>query len=588
MKNAGGQAGRQGRSPGWSEPSVDQQQTLANRSPAESDQVAADADQAASDADQTAAQRDEADAASDQRASDLDQANADQQQQHATTSDVTLEAYEASRANREATTLGRRATHVARARTTRSRVETTADRQANAASRDETARRNDLREEETDRLVAGSDASIAEKLASIRVRAKAARVRAAGDRHQSALDRADATRERDSQDAERTALEAQLRQSQKMEGIGLLAGGIAHDFNNLLTVIRGNATLALAAIPPDEDWREDVAQIVEAADRAAHLTRQLLAFARRTVLKPEVVELGTIVRLLEPMLRRLIGEDVTIVTARDGTGAVMADPGQIEQVIVNLVVNARDAMPDGGILTIETADVETADPTNTPSQVGPVRPMTALSVTDTGVGMDAETMDHVFEPFFTTKGPGAGTGLGLSTVYGIVHQSGGIVTVRSQPGHGSTFTICLPRATGTTTAAELPRPTATEGGRSRTILIVEDDPGVRRFASRVLKAAGYRVLTASDGATAIEASNGVLVELLLTDVVMPDMGGRRVAAKVAAGQPGIRVLYMSGYPDNDIVRHSVLEPGIVLLAKPFTAEALVSAVDNALARVAAD
>jgi CheY-like chemotaxis protein len=378
-----------------------------------------------------------------------------------------------------------------------------------------------------------------------------------------------------------------------MEGIGLLAGGIAHDFNNLLTVIRGNATLALAAIPPGDDLREDLAQIVEAADRAAGLTSQLLAFARRTVLTPEVVELGTIVRLLEPMLRRLIDENVTIVTALDGTGYVLADPGQIEQVIVNLVINARDAMPDGGRLTIETADIETADietadPTNSPSQVGPARPMTALSVTDTGVGMDAETMDHLFEPFFTTKGPGRGTGLGLATVYGIVHQSGGTVTARSQPGHGSTFIVCLPRVAATTAAANPPRPMATEGGRLGTILIVEDDPGVRRFASRVLEAAGYRVLAASDGATAIEASHGILVQLLLTDVVMPDMGGRRVATKLAAGQPGIRVLYMSGYPDNDIVRHGVLEPGIDLLAKPFTAEALLSAVDNAMARVTAD
>jgi signal transduction histidine kinase len=584
MKDGGWTSRTAGRSAGVAR-SVDQQATDAERFATESDQEAADADQAASDADQTAAERDEADAASDQRASDLDQASADRQQPAAATG-VTLEAYRAARANREATTLGRRATHVARAGTTRSRVDTTADRQANAASRDETARRQDVREEKTDRLVAGSDASMAEKLDSIRVRATAGRVRAAGDRHESALDRADAARERDVEEAGRTALEAQLRQAQKMEGIGLLAGGIAHDFNNLLTVIRGNATLALAAIPPDEDLCDDIAQIVEAADRAAGLTRQLLAFARRTVQKPEVVELGTIVRLLEPMLRRLIGEDVTIVTAQDGTGAVMADPGQIEQVIVNLVVNARDAMPDGGILTIETADVERADPTNSPSQVGPVRLMTALSVTDTGVGMDAETMDHLFEPFFTTKGPGRGTGLGLSTIYGIVHQSGGTVTARSRPGHGSTFTVCLPRVTATTAAEEPPRPTATDGGRSGTILIVEDDPGVRRFASRVLKAAGYLVLTASDGATAIEASDGVLVDLLLTDVVMPAMGGRRVAAKVTARQPGIRVLYMSGYPD--IVRHSVPESGIDLLAKPFTAETLVSAVDNAMAQVAPD
>jgi CheY-like chemotaxis protein len=364
-----------------------------------------------------------------------------------------------------------------------------------------------------------------------------------------------------------------------MEGIGLLAGGIAHDFNNILTVIRGNATLALAALPPGEGPREDLAQIVEAADRAADLIRQLLAFARRTVLKPEVVELGAIVRRLEPMLRRLVGEDVTLLTAAEGAGFVLADPGQIEQIIINLAVNARDAMPDGGNLIIETADVETA---------GSAGPMTALSVSDTGMGMDAATMDHLFEPFFTTKGPGKGTGLGLATVYGIVNQSGGTVTAHSQPGHGSTFTVCLPRVAAITAAAEPPRPTATEVTRLGTILVVEDDTGVRRFVRRVLEAAGYLVLTAPDGATAIEASLGVPLQLLLTDVVMPDMSGRRVAAKLASDRPGIRVLYMSGYPDDDIVRHGVLEPDIDLLPKPFTAEALLSAMDKAMARGAAD
>jgi signal transduction histidine kinase/ActR/RegA family two-component response regulator len=558
--------------------SGDQPAIDAARFAADSGQTAADADQAASDADQTAAERDEADSASDQLASDRDQANADQQQP-ADANGVTLAAYETSRAGREATRLGRRATNVARARNTRSRVETTADREANASTRDETARRRDARAKISDRREADSDAASAEKVEDIRARAAAARVRAASDRHWSALDRADAAGDRDLRDAERAALEAQLRQAQKMEGIGLLAGGIAHDFNNILTVIRGNATLALAALPPEEGPREDLAQIVEAADRAADLIRQLLAFARRTVLKPEVVELGTIVRRLEPMLRRLIGEDVTLVTAAQGAGSVLADPGQIEQIIINLAVNARDAMPEGGKLTIETADIETA---------GSASPMTALSVSDTGMGMDAATMDHLFEPFFTTKGPGKGTGLGLATVYGIVNQSGGTVTAHSQPGHGSTFTVCLPRVAAITAAAEPPRPTATEVARLGTILVVEDDTGVRRFVRRVLEAAGYLVLTAPDGATAIEASLGVPLQLLLTDVVMPDMSGRRVAAKLAAQRPGIRVLYMSGYPDDDIVRHGVLEPDIDLLAKPFTAEALLSAIDKALARGAAD
>jgi signal transduction histidine kinase/ActR/RegA family two-component response regulator len=545
---------------------------------ADSDREAAHADQAASDADQTAAERDEADSASDQRASDRDQASADRQQP-ADANGVTLAAYETSRAGREATRLGRRATNVARTRRTRSRGETTAEREANASTRDETARLRDAQAKISDRREADSDASSAERLEDIRARAAAARVRAASDRHWSALDRADAASDRDLRDDERAALEAQLRQAQKMEGIGLLAGGIAHDFNNLLTVIRGNATLALAALPPGEGPREDLAQIVEAADRAADLIRQLLAFARRTVLKPEVVELGAIVRRLEPMLRRLVGEDVTLLTAAEGAGFVLADPGQIEQIIINLAVNARDAMPDGGNLIIETADIETA---------GSAGPMTALSVSDTGMGMDAATMDHLFEPFFTTKGPGKGTGLGLATVYGIVNQSGGTVTAYSQPGHGSVFTVCLPRVAAIAAAAEPPRPTATEVARLGTILVVEDDIGVRRFVRRVLEAAGYLVLTAPDGATALEASLGVPLQLLLTDVVMPDMSGRRVAAKLAADRPGIRVLYMSGYPDDDIVRHGVLEPDIDLLPKPFTAEALLSAMDKAMARGAAD
>lgn len=568
--------------------SIDQQAIDVEGFAPDSDQGTADSDQAASDAGQAAAKRDEADAESDQQAADRDQANADQEKPSDATG-VVLEAYEASRANRELSTIGRRATQAARTRSIRSRMRTTVEREANASMRDETARQRDVRAEASDRLEAKSDAPSTEKLQHSRVRAAKARAQAASDRHGSALDRADAAAEREVLDTERTALEAQLRQAQKMEGIGLLAGGVAHDFNNLLTVIRGNATLALAAMPPGEGPREDLEQIVEAADRAAGLTSQLLAFARRTVMKPQVVELSTIVRLLEPMLRRLIGEDVMLVTTSDGAGFVMADPGQIQQVIVNLVVNARDAMPDGGRLTIETADIEKTDPTDSPSQAESAGPMTILSVTDTGVGMGAETMEHLFEPFFTTKGPGKGTGLGLATVYGIVHQSGGTITARSQLGHGSTFTVHLPRvATTTAVSAGPPRSTAIEAARSGTILIVEDDTGVRRFASRVLEAAGYRVLTASDGATAMAASAGTPVRLLLTDVVMPDMNGRTVAAKLAAGQPGMQVLYMSGYPDNNIVRHGVLEADIDLLPKPFTAEALLSAVDNAMTRVVSD
>jgi two-component system cell cycle sensor histidine kinase/response regulator CckA len=374
-----------------------------------------------------------------------------------------------------------------------------------------------------------------------------------------------------------------------MEGIGRLAGGIAHDFNNLLTAIRGSASLALAELPPGQGPREDLEQIEQAADRAAGLTRQLLAFARRTVLQPEVIDLGAIVRRIEPMLGRLIGEDLVLTTVvPDGARCVLADPGQMEQVIVNLAVNARDAMPDGGTLTIEISDAEEA--AVEPGQAGHGGPMTTMSVADTGLGMDADTLAHVFEPFFTTKGPGKGTGLGLATVYGIVRQSGGTMTARSEPGHGSIFTVYLPvvEGDGSATAPEPPIATAASRGRSGTILVVEDDAGVRRFASRVLERAGYRVLVASDGAEALAVSTREAVSLLLTDVIMPGMSGRDVAGKMALAQPGIRVLYMSGHTDKDIVVHGVLETGLRYMGKPFTSVQLIAAVDEALAAGSGD
>jgi PAS domain S-box-containing protein len=394
--------------------------------------------------------------------------------------------------------------------------------------------------------------------------------------------------ERKQAEAERAALEGQLRQAQKMEGIGRLAGGIAHDFNNLLTAIRGNASLALAGLPESSDAREDLEQIRQAADRAAALTRQLLTFARRTTLQPEVVDLCAVVRGLEPMLQRLIGEDVNLVIdTPECTAAVLADPSQIEQVIVNLAVNAVDAMPSGGKLTIAIADAAEAsqpgpsDPNDPPAS----KPMTAMTVADTGIGMTDETLSHLFEPFFTTKAPGKGTGLGLATVYGIVRQSGGSVAASSEPGHGSIFTVLLPRVEGLAPdRPSSPRPETAGVVRTGTVLIVEDDSGVRGFASRILQSAGYQVLSASDGVTAVKASDGVELSLLLTDIVMPGISGREVADRLAGRQPGLRVLYMSGHTDKGIVHDGIIEQGIEFLAKPFSAEALLEAVDAALAR----
>jgi len=391
-------------------------------------------------------------------------------------------------------------------------------------------------------------------------------------------------------EADRAALEDQLRQSQKMEGIGRLAGGIAHDFNNLLTAIRGYATLALSTVGLDDEVRDDLEQIEQAADRAAGLTKQLLAFARKTVLQPEKVDLAEIVHGVEPMLTRLLGEDITLVTVTPPSrGLVTADPSQMEQVILNLAINARDAMPDGGRLTIETADVELDEESVKQLPAATVGPNALLAVTDTGTGMDEATMAHLFEPFFTTKGPGKGTGLGLATVYGIVGASGGAITATSELGRGSTFKVFLPRveAAGASVVAE---PPATVGApperQATTILVVEDDNGVRGFVTRVLQRSGYRVLAASGGNEAFELADGQKLGLMVTDVVMPLMSGKDVAERLTATHPGLRVLYVSGHAEHAIVKHGVLEPGIDFLAKPFTAEALLAAVDRAVREVA--
>jgi len=384
---------------------------------------------------------------------------------------------------------------------------------------------------------------------------------------------------------EHKLLEAQLRQAQKMEAVGRLAGGIAHDFNNLLTAILGSADLLLDTLSPDAPEREDLDEIRKAAKRAADLTRQLLAFSRQQLLAPQVLDVNALLTNLEKLLRRLIGEHIELRTAlAPNVGAVQADPGQLEQVIVNLAVNARDAMPQGGQLTIETANAELDEAYA--AEHFPARPgsYVLLAVTDTGTGMDAQTKSHIFEPFFTTKEKGKGTGLGLATVYGIVKQSDGYIWVYSEPGHGTSFKIYLPRV------AEAPGParpgfelSASVRG-SETVFVVEDDEMVRALIRRMLETRGYTVLLAPHGDEALQLleRHPGRVDLLMTDVVMPGMSGRDLADRVAERRPGIKVLYLSGYTDDAIVRHGVLEPGIAFLQKPFSADALARKVREVL------
>ena len=378
-------------------------------------------------------------------------------------------------------------------------------------------------------------------------------------------------------------LQQQLVQSQKMEAVGRLAGGIAHDFNNLLTVITSYSDLLLEDLAPTDPMRQDVEQVRHAADGAAALTRQLLAFSRQQVLAPRVVNLSAVVQSVEKMLRRVIGEDVELVTSlAPDLGAVKADVGQLEQVLMNLAVNARDAMPTGGKLTLETANVE-HDPNYAREQeASPVRRFVMLAVSDTGIGMDEATKARIFEPFFTTKEPGKGTGLGLATVYGIVRQSGGFIWVYSEPGRGTTFKIYLPEVDAPPDAAggaatELPRGT-------ETVLLVEDAAAVRAAVRQVLERQGYTVLEAPHGnaALALATAHEGPIHLLLTDVVMPGLSGRQVADQLKQLRPDTRVLYASGYTDDAVVRHGVLEAGIAYLQKPFTTGGLARKVREVL------
>jgi two-component system, cell cycle sensor histidine kinase and response regulator CckA len=386
---------------------------------------------------------------------------------------------------------------------------------------------------------------------------------------------------------EKESLEAQLRQSQKMEAFGSLAGGVAHDFNNILSVILSYSDLIAQELGPDDPRRADLEEIREAARRAAALTRQLLAFGRRQVLQPRTLQLEGIVSGIHRMLERLIGEDIELVTrTAPALGAVHVDPGQIEQIIVNLAVNARDAMPRGGTLTITTASVEVDAAWAAEHPPAKAGPHIVLTLSDTGTGMDAPTKARIFEPFFTTKDVGKGTGLGLSTVFGIVRQSGGIIEVESELGKGTTFTVYFPVVAASPKVSLAPAATAPAAApRAATILLVEDDGSVRGLARTVLVRAGYQVLEAENGPAALarsEAHHGA-IDLLLTDVVMPRMSGREVAEQLCARRPELRVLFMSGYPDDAILRHGILERAIAFLPKPLTPTALLTKVREVLA-----
>jgi hypothetical protein len=379
--------------------------------------------------------------------------------------------------------------------------------------------------------------------------------------------------------------EEQLNHSQKMEAIGRLAGGIAHDFNNLLTAILGYSELLLNAITKHDPSRNDIEEIKRAAERATSLTNQLLAFSRKQVMQPKILDLNAVVAVMDKMLRRLIGEDIELITIfGPGLGRVSADPGQIEQVIMNLAVNARDAMPDGGKLTIETANVE-FDEAYARERVAviPGRYI-MLAMSDTGCGMDAETQSHLFEPFFTTKEPGKGTGLGLSTVYGIIKQSGGNIWVYSEPGSGTTFKIYLPRVDSPLESTKRDHVAIEMLHGSETVLLVEDEDIVRELACRVLQMYGYNVLAARSGMEAllICERHPIPIHLLVTDVVMPKMNGRELAKRLKALYPKMRVLFTSGYTGEAINRHGDLEPDFSFLQKPFTPDILVRKIRELL------
>ncbi|HTQ54659.1 MAG TPA: response regulator [Bryobacteraceae bacterium] len=384
---------------------------------------------------------------------------------------------------------------------------------------------------------------------------------------------------------ERNRLEQQFRQAQKMEAVGRLAGGVAHDFNNLLTIITGYADLLLAGRDLQPQQRTPLEEIRRAAERGGALTHQLLAFSRRQPFAPRMVQLNTLIVNMEKMLSRLIGEDIELITVPAAEPAlVRTDPGQIEQVIMNVVVNGRDAMPGGGKLVIETANAE-VDASYSGSNVD-LRPGSyiTLAISDTGMGMDSETTTHLFEPFFTTKAPGKGTGLGLATAYGIVKQSGGAISIYSEPGRGTTVKIYLPSAEAKASAAPSePQPSESLGG-TETILVLEDEARVRKLICEVLSGRGYHVLEAvrGDEAIRIAAEHQGRIHIVVADVVMPEMSGPQALEQIRALHPNVKVLFMSGYTDEAIVHHGILESGAPFLQKPFLPDALARKVREVL------
>jgi two-component system cell cycle sensor histidine kinase/response regulator CckA len=389
---------------------------------------------------------------------------------------------------------------------------------------------------------------------------------------------------------ERKQLEEQLYRSQKLEAIGRLSGGVAHDFNNLLGLMIGYSEALQDRIPPDDPYREAVDEIQNAGKRAAALTQQLLAFSRKQVLEPRILNLNTIIQDVEKMLRRLLGEDIEmqLVLAPD-TCSVKADRSQIEQVILNLVVNARDAMPDGGKLIIETGNWELDRSTVLRHPYVIPGPYAMLKVTDTGCGMDAALQSHIFEPFFTTKEKGKGTGLGLATAYGVIKQSGGYIWVDSEVGKGTTFRIYLPQVSAVAEAAPEVKAAPKVASERRTILIVEDERSLRKLTRKTLSDAGHNVFEAGDASEALEVSRKTkdTIDLLLTDVIMPGMSGKKLADVLIAERPGIGVLYMSGYTDGEIATHGILDEGTAILRKPFTRDELMRRVEDALTALAA-